>query len=458
MSLDQITSLDPFKTNVKETQSKLKSAEKDYLAAKEAKNYLTGEEKKADVESKQALEKGTTQALEKYKSDIENDPIRQQIRNVSEEITKMGDAYVPRKDNIQDLANLFSLVNIAGFALGSGGKKNSIAAMSAMNGMMEGHRAGREDLYKKEKEEFEFRLKKLKQTYEMLHKGLAEAMPIYAVNKELGIQKAREEALKVNADFFIKNMDKFGLANSYENFKAAYNDANKAFSTAEKELRNAEAKRLARQEDRDDRKKEKQEDKKEKNADRKITIPMIQGIRSIENLQNQLNDPEVQKGLKAKAAPLLEKIKSFNSNTDFEQAVNRSLTGTDKTTVFLKDALLAAYEIEKAAKGGRPTVYDMKTVSPVLDPTNYTPQAYNEILESRRKTLYENLQDYGYKLNQIKEATAPRAYTPYGGSAAAPESSIKSYASEAEAEAAFKSGKLKSGEKVIIGGERGTWE
>jgi hypothetical protein len=34
----------------------------------------------------------------------------------------------------------------------------------------------------------------------------------------------------------------------------------------------------------------------------------------------------------------------------------------------------------------------------------------------------------------------------------------KTYSSEADAEAAFKSGSLKSGEKVIIGGQRGTWE
>jgi hypothetical protein len=34
----------------------------------------------------------------------------------------------------------------------------------------------------------------------------------------------------------------------------------------------------------------------------------------------------------------------------------------------------------------------------------------------------------------------------------------KTYATEADAEAAFKAGTLKSGEKVIIGGQRGTWE
>jgi hypothetical protein len=161
---------------------------------------------------------------------------------------------------------------------------------------------------------------------------------------------------------------------------------------------------------------ENRRDTKKTAADLKVELPIIQGIRSIENLQSQLRDKEVQVGLKAKVAPLLEKVFSFDNNVPFEQAVNAGLTGTDKTTVFLKDALLATYEIERAAKGGqRLTVQDIKMIGPVLDPTNYKPETYNQILEDRRRVLYNNAQDLGLTPQEIKNRSAQRSYEPYGG-------------------------------------------
>jgi hypothetical protein len=89
--------------------------------------------------------------------------------------------------------------------------------------------------------------------------------------------------------------------------------------------------------------------------------------------------------------------------------------------VFLKNALLNSYAIERAAQGGgRLTVAMMRQAGPVLDPTNYTPQAYGQILEDRRKEFYENLQDYGFTPQQIRESTAPRAYVPFGGGSSEP--------------------------------------
>jgi hypothetical protein len=161
-------------------------------------------------------------------------------------------------------------------------------------------------------------------------------------------------------------------------------------------------------------------------------MTLIQGVRGIESLQKQLRDPDIQTGLVAKASPLLERLKSLDPGTPFETAVNRTLTGTDKTTLFLKDALLETYAIESAAKGGqRLTVQDMKMVGPVLDPTNYTPQTYNALLDQRRRVLYENLQDRGVTLKEIQERSASRPYTPYGGEAPSPARTLSTEDKEA---------------------------
>ena len=152
----------------------------------------------------------------------------------------------------------------------------------------------------------------------------------------------------------------------------------------------------------------------------KEVLPIIQGIRGVEHLQDQLRDPEVQKGLLSRAAPFFEKLNSLGNDKEFESAVNNAveLTGVDKTTLFLKDALLEQYAIDRAAKNGqRLTVQDIKMTGPVLDPTNYSPQTYNALLDNRRKVLYNNAQDYGLSPQDIAEKTRQRPYTPYGGQA-----------------------------------------
>ena len=83
--------------------------------------------------------------------------------------------------------------------------------------------------------------------------------------------------------------------------------------------------------------------------------------------------------------------------------------------------MLETYAIERAAKGGqRLSVQDMKMVGPVLDPTNYSPQTYNALLEGRRRVLYDNLQDIGYTPPQIKAAAAQKSYEPYRPAETAP--------------------------------------
>jgi len=153
----------------------------------------------------------------------------------------------------------------------------------------------------------------------------------------------------------------------------------------------------------------------------KEAIPLIQGVRGIEELQTKLRDPEVQKGWASATAPLLQKLGSIDwtgEPTNVVNDVNRKLTGNDKTTLFLKDALLRSYEIERATRGGgRLTVQDVKTLGPVLNPAGYDAATYNQLLDDRRRVLYENLQDLGLKQEEIQKRTTPRPYTEFGGQA-----------------------------------------
>jgi hypothetical protein len=325
------------------------------------------------------------------------------------------------------------LTNILGFMIGKGAKGSAQAALSAQNGMLEGHQKGREDLYKKEKDVFEENQKVLTKSIQNLKDKLKEAMDMAAVDHNAGMQKAYSAIASEGASMMNDALNKYGLAYTYDLAKDAYNinvkkeetlarlkhdTEQRAYQERQLALREREAAEAARHHSAlESQGAGRMEASKEKQLT-KDTLPIIQGIRGVESLQEQLRDPEVQKGLLSRAAPLLEKLNSLGSDTEFETAVNNTLTGTDKTTLFLKDALLEQYAIDRAAKNGqRLTVQDIKMTGPVLDPTNYSPQTYNALLDNRRKVLYNNAQDYGLSPQDIAEKTKQRAYTPYGGQA-----------------------------------------
>jgi len=71
---------------------------------------------------------------------------------LGEKVKERADTtFVPTKETAADMGLLFTLTNIVGFMIGGKSKGNAQQAMSAMNGMLEGHQKGREDLYKERK-------------------------------------------------------------------------------------------------------------------------------------------------------------------------------------------------------------------------------------------------------------------------------------------------------------------
>jgi hypothetical protein len=152
---------------------------------------LKARQSQAEVEAKgtqEAAEKAAAQqrgAMQEYKTSLEREPLP---------------AFVPTKETAGDLATLFTLTNIIGFVIGGRGKQNAQAAMSAMNGMLEGHQKGREDIYKKEKEEFDRNFKEMVQRHAELRQEMEDAIKLSAVDKEAGMQAAHLAAVKSGSD------------------------------------------------------------------------------------------------------------------------------------------------------------------------------------------------------------------------------------------------------------------
>jgi hypothetical protein len=434
---------------IKELTSKAEEAGRKEEEASSAVQKL--ELGKAESEAKRTAEQaaakvaGTEEAMARQTA--RETPIKEQKSEIDNAL--MNEHFKPSKENLQDQAALFSLINVIGFAIGAGGKQNSMQAMHAMNGMLEGHQKGRGDLFKEEQVKFEKNFKALQQKANFLESELRHSLEEFTRDKRAADERAAAAFASSGADFMKQYAEKYGLVEAHKRAVEVKKSADKAVADYQKEQQrkldkietDARHQELIRETRAMRAPAETPEDKriaKMGTAGPQYTIyqqtgkqvpdaktardvqSAAQGVRAIEGLQEDLRDKEVRTGLTAKAASLFEKIASLD-NQDFESAVNSQLTGVDKTTLFLKNALLTSYAIERAAAGGnRLTVQMMKQAGPVLDPTNYKPETYDKLLDNRRRELYDTLHDYGFDSKDVKKMTTRGAYTPYGAETAAP--------------------------------------
>jgi len=190
--------------------------QKGQLAALKDEAVLKKEKETAEAQAKTTAD---------YAKAVTEDPTRKLL---GEKVKERADTtFVPTKETAADMGLLFTLTNIVGFMIGGKSKGNAQQAMSAMNGMLEGHQKGREDLYKKEKAIFEENSKALDKTIEALDRQFKEAMQIYAVDREAGMAKAQSAIAEHNATFLGDALKKNGLAYSADLLSKAVAQKNK---------------------------------------------------------------------------------------------------------------------------------------------------------------------------------------------------------------------------------------
>lgn len=204
-----------------------------------AKFDIEKERSKIGIEREELGKKA--RAVSEKRQEIETSPEFQKAKQLDDDM--MGAAFIPTRETAGDMAQLFALINIAGFALGSGGKQNAQAAMSAMNGMLEGYQKGRSDLYKKEKDIFLTNVKSLENKRKVLRDQLADLAQRADLTVSQKNIEARMDALKQGADFIAANIDKFGLPNTIKLLDEQEADAKRRIDTVRKELQRAEEKK-----------------------------------------------------------------------------------------------------------------------------------------------------------------------------------------------------------------------
>jgi len=181
---------EPFTPKKRVLEEKLAGTD---LAVEQAKQQkeLVSARGESDVKKREA--ESIRSAQDTYQSQLEAEPLP---------------AFIPDKESGKDIAGLFSMVSVMGLLLGGGGKLNAMQALSAMNGMLEGHQKGRADLYKKQATEFDKNFKAMIKKHEDFRKKMEDAVKLAAVDKEAGLADAKMAAVEAGSPIIKAMVDR----------------------------------------------------------------------------------------------------------------------------------------------------------------------------------------------------------------------------------------------------------
>ena len=138
-------------------------------------------------------------------------------------------AFIPSEATATDLAALYGLIGVVGWGIGAGGKGDAMAAMSAMNGMLEGYQKGRQDIYKKEKEVFDLSVRNLRERARVVAEGAKRNAELSALDRDAAKIDQAMLAAEQGATFYKNNVDKFGYATAAKNAEELLKAADKMY-------------------------------------------------------------------------------------------------------------------------------------------------------------------------------------------------------------------------------------
>jgi len=430
---------------LKELTSKAEEAGRKELEASSAIEKL--EIDKAVNEAERTLGKAKTTLAgteEATKRLVETQtPLKEQKSEVDKAL--MDKNFEPSKENLQDKAALFSLINVIGFAIGIGGKQNSMMAMHAMNGMMEGHQKGRADLFKAEQVKFEKNFKALQQKATFLESELRHSLEDFTRDKRAADERAAVAFAESGANFMKQYAEKYGLVEAHKRAVEVKKSADKAVADYERDQR---------------RKQEKIE----------AEGRHLEQMKELRRFGASLKTPaagvsqELPKDTKTKDEHRFRHVAKENVNSileDLQDPQIRKLIGPQNQ--YIPDVILnlqdkypalaqklAKFQSQEFQIGGKAlTLSEQKILGPIYNWRNLTAKGLED-------NLKEAVDEMGYQ-QDILEAEYPgfkRLTERYSGVTKSGETPRKSFNSVQEAEAA----NLPKGTKILVGGKPATVE
>jgi len=120
-------------------------------------------------------------------------------------------AFVPTQETAADMGTLFSLLAVAGQALGGRGKAGAMAAMASMTGMLNGYRQGRQDLYQKERQNFEAAVRQIQAQNQALQEAYRRAQDTARTDMESARAQLQTRLVELGAPLVSIATERAGI-------------------------------------------------------------------------------------------------------------------------------------------------------------------------------------------------------------------------------------------------------
>lgn len=290
------------------------------IAGAEAEQMKLGTEKAqflAQQQAKQATgELGIQQAFQQR---AEQAPLRGELE---QKVQQEKDFFFrPSREDGMQMAALASLIAVVGTSLGKGGKGNAMAALSGLNGMMEGYQKGRDDIFRQEKTAFETNAKALSTQIGNIRKALEDYEKMAVRDRETATLQLRESLAREGADFLAARAEREGAVRLLPELRRTERQLQAEVSKYQGRAEDARTKAQAAAEAA----KKREDEAKQRAADKEFQIRLAASLRpdktpssalkpsakiqdgyisnsvliqDLDSLTNQLKNPKIAEGLR----------------------------------------------------------------------------------------------------------------------------------------------------------------
>ena len=139
-------------------------------------------------QDKKTLEEKTKKAeIDKQFAESQKDLTQKQQKILDSE----HGSFAPTKETAKDIAGIFSLMTLATFGSGTVGKYHGMTALASLTGAMKGYKEGRDDLYKKEMDNYNKSLAEYTKHQENLLKQVELSQKLLSTDKEAAMSAAQ---------------------------------------------------------------------------------------------------------------------------------------------------------------------------------------------------------------------------------------------------------------------------
>jgi hypothetical protein len=108
--------------------------------------------------------------------------------------------FIPTQETARDIGTLASLLMVAGATLGGKARGGALMAVQSMTGMMNGYRQGRQDLYQRERQNFETGVRQVQAQNQQLQEAFSRAQRLAQTDMEAAQRNFRLDAVRLGAN------------------------------------------------------------------------------------------------------------------------------------------------------------------------------------------------------------------------------------------------------------------